>query len=215
MEFEFTERETRILGCLIEKATTTPEHYPLSLNALVNACNQKSNRQPVVNYSEEMVEEAVDALRKRQLILQSSSGRVPKFEERFTSICKFVSKEVAVLCVLMLRGPQTVGEIKGRSGRIYDFESLEEVHETISELTDSDYMKKLPKVPGQKEARYAHLLSGDVDTFEDAIPERAVTSLQSDSSNERIEILEEKVQEMEEELSTLKEAFAEFRKEFE
>lgn len=216
MKFQLTEEEVRVLGCLIEKEMTTPEYYPLSLNALVNACNQKSNRYPVVDYSEETVGEILDGLRREQLVLQSAASRVPKFEERFTNQCKFVSKEVAVLTVLMLRGPQTVGEIRGRSQRIYDFQTLEEVFEAIEELEDAGYMKKLPRQPGQKEARFAHLLSGMPENPKGEVTNISSSKIPDESEyNERLETLEGKVHEVEEELNELKQAFIDFQKQFE
>lgn len=157
--------EVRVLGSLIEKEATTPEYYPLSLNALVNACNQKSNRDPVVEYDQETVEDAVERLREKKLALTIvGSGRVKKYAQRISETLNLGRRELAVLCTLLLRGSQTLGEIKDRSERMFAFADMAEAEGTLDKLAGSfenPLIKKLPRQPGQKEARYAHLLSGE------------------------------------------------------
>lgn len=157
--------EARVLGCLIEKEATTPEYYPLSLNALVNACNQKSNRDPVVSYDDSTVEDAIERLRAKQLaFLITGSGRVTKYSQRISETFNLGRRELAVLGVLLLRGPQTLGEIKDRAERMHAFGDLSEterVLEKLAEWSTGALVTKLPRQPGQKEARYAHLLSGE------------------------------------------------------
>jgi hypothetical protein len=157
--------EARVLGALLEKEATTPEYYPLSLNALVNACNQKSNRYPVVDYDEDTVTAAIDGLRhKRYAAVITGSGRVNKYAQRISETLNLGRRELAVLCTLLLRGPQTLGEIKDRSERIFSFGDLEEterVLEKMAELPGGPMARKLPRMPGQKEARYAQLLTGE------------------------------------------------------
>ena len=156
--------ELRILGSLIEKEATTPEYYPLTLNALVNACNQKSNRWPVSSHSEDEVAEGLRVLRTHRYAAEvSGSGmRVSKFAQRFTETLNLGRRETAILCVLMLRGPQTLGEIKDRSERIHSFADLEEVEGVLQKLQERGMSIQLPKMPGQKESRFAQLLGGPV-----------------------------------------------------
>lgn len=157
--------EVRVLGALLEKEATTPEYYPLSLNALVNACNQKSNRDPVVNYDEDTVYDAVDRLREKKLALTiTGSGRVNKYSQRISETLNLGRRELAVLCTLLLRGPQTLGEIKDRSERMFPFTDLAEAETVLEKLADAPgggLVRKLARQPGQKEARYSHLLSGE------------------------------------------------------
>jgi hypothetical protein len=159
--------EARVLGALIEKEVTTPEYYPLSLNALVNACNQKSNRDPVVDYDEDTVEDAAHRLRHKQFsFLVTGSGRVNKYRQRISETLNLGRRESALLCTLLLRGPQTLGEIKDRSERMYNFADLAETEMVLDKLADwpgGALVKKLPRQPGQKEARVAHLLCGEPD----------------------------------------------------
>jgi uncharacterized protein YceH (UPF0502 family) len=158
--------EARVLGCLIEKEITTPEYYPMTLNALINACNQKSNREPVVTFEEEDVAEAIDGLREKQLVstLTGGGNRVPKYGHRLQERLNLGRREVALLCELLLRGPQTIGELKDRAGRMHRFTDTEEVERclsALSERTEQQYVKVLPKAPGTKEPRWAQLLSGE------------------------------------------------------
>lgn len=157
--------ETRVLGALIEKEATTPEYYPLTMNALVNACNQKSNRWPVVDFEEPDVADAMLGLREKKFaVMVTGNGRVNKYSQRFSETLNLGRRELAVMCTLLLRGPQTLGEIKDRSERIYAFADLEEaerVLEKLAEWPDGPLAVKLPRQPGQKESRFAHLLNGE------------------------------------------------------
>ena len=156
--------EARVLGALIEKEATTPEYYPLSLNALVNACNQKSNRDPVVDYDEPAVREAIEGLRAKQMAYIIEGSRVAKFSQRISETLNLGRRELAVLCVLLLRGPQTLGEIRDRSERLFAFADLSETEGVLDRLanwTGGGLTVKIPRQPGQKELRYAQLLSGE------------------------------------------------------
>src|SRR5256714_12762678 len=156
--------EVRVVGSLAEKQVTTPDYYPLTLNALVHACNQISNREPVVNYDERTVADAVESLRAKNLvyIFYGAESRVPKYKHMMREVFALSPQELAAVCVLMLRGPQTVGEIRGRTGRLYEFADLSEVEATLEGLArrDEPLVAKLPRQAGRKEARYAQLLSG-------------------------------------------------------
>src|SRR6266508_3271150 len=152
MDWQLDAVEVRVLGALMEKEVATPEYYPLSLNALVNACNQKSNREPVVNFDEETVETALHELRAKGLASRiSGESRVPKHEQRFVEKFNLGRREAAVMCVLMLRGPQTVGELRGRTERILTFDDLEGVESTLNRLAEMGFAKKLPRQAGYKE----------------------------------------------------------------
>src|SRR5947209_5639991 len=165
MDFQLDAAEARVLGSLLEKEVATPEYYPRSLNALVNACNQKSNRDPVVDYDPDTVHDAVERLREKKLALTIvGSGRVKKYAQRISETLNLGRRELAVLCTLLLRGPQTLGEIRDRSERMFAFADpaeAETVLEKLAEWPDHSLARKLPRQPGQKEARYAHLLSGE------------------------------------------------------
>jgi uncharacterized protein YceH (UPF0502 family) len=213
MELVLDAIEVRVLGSLIEKELATPEYYPLSLNALTNACNQKSNRDPVVAYDEASVSSVADHLVEKGLVWKSDVGRVPKYEERFTHERSLVPRESAVICVLLLRGPQTVGEIRGRTARLHDFKSLEEVQATLGNLVEWGYAHQLARMPGHKESRYCHLLSGAAEAsagpadFEPPhIPHIEIA---------RIEEIEAAVERMQKEIEDLKTAFARFKMQFE
>ncbi|MEK6196688.1 MAG: YceH family protein [Desulfobacterales bacterium] len=199
--------EVRVLGSLMEKSMTTPEYYPLSLNALTNACNQKSNRDPVVTFDETTVVRALDSLREKQLAVLSASSRVPKYAEVFAGTRNLVNREVALIMVLLLRGPQTVGELRGRTERAYKFEDLAEAEATLDELEESGYVTKLPRMAGRKESRYAHLLAGEVQV-EEAAPRLEPAAIVVRAENERITALEEEVQ-------RLRQEFDKFKREFE
>ena len=164
--------EARVLGALVEKEITTPEYYPLSLNALVNACNQKNNREPVMSLDEDAVRQALRGLEDDGLAGPRRGGdsRVTKYEHHLQEVFNFTRSETAVMCVLLLRGPQTPGELRGRTERMHRFEELEDVLGTLQRLTqrESPLVKALPRLPGTKEIRYAHLLSGEVETVETA-----------------------------------------------
>ncbi|HEY3135966.1 MAG TPA: YceH family protein [Blastocatellia bacterium] len=219
MEQTLTPAEVRVLGSLIEKEITTPEYYPLSLNALASACNQISNRDPVVSFDEKTVARALESLREKQLIwMVTGVGRVPKYEHRFTEQLKLAAQEVAVLCVLMLRGPQTAGEIRGRTGRLYEFKQLEEVELTLQVMMSAEppLVTRLPRQPGTKESRYAHLLSGEVQVEEREVATRVEpATLEVRDENERIARLEQELTLVRGELTDLKREFLEFKRQFE
>jgi hypothetical protein len=212
MEQPLDAAEARVLGCLIEKEIATPEYYPLSLNALVNACNQKSNRDPVVNYDEATVERALEGLRANGLALRITGRdvRVPKHSHRLSEVFNFGRREEAVICLLMLRGPQTVGELRGRSERLYAFDDLDAVEATLNRLIEWQpvpLVKRLPRQAGYKEVRFAHLLCGDVDGSEapaDAAP----------AAVERNPGLQDRVAALEAEVADLKRQFDDFRRQF-
>jgi uncharacterized protein YceH (UPF0502 family) len=209
--------EARVLGCLVEKEITTPEYYPLSLNALLHACNQKSNREPLMNLEEDSVRQALRTLGE-QALARSASGdsRVAKFEHRLSEVFNFTRPESAILCELLLRGPQTPGELRSRAERMHPFEDLSVVHTTLKHLMEREpaLVKLLPRQPGNKEARYAHLLSGDVEVRE-APAEREVPMAKGALENGRLAQLEDEVASVKREIGDLKRQFAEFRKQFE
>lgn len=216
MDILLTDSEVRVLGSLMEKEMATPDYYPLSLNALINACNQKSNRNPVVSYSEDEVQYALRGLQESKLVRQSNVSRVPKYEQIFTQELNFVSREAAIICVLLVRGPQTVGEIRGRTERLHTFGDLEEVQETLASLEEMELVKKLPRQPGRKESRYAHLLSGEpqVSGNEEAVqnePDKILVRKKDD----RLDALEQQVEELHEELKNLRDEFVAFKAQFE
>jgi uncharacterized protein len=209
--------EVRILGALVEKQLTTPEYYPLTLNSLVTACNQKNNRDPVVAYDDKTVTDALDRLRDRNLVyvFYGSTSRVPKYKHMLPSIYELDPAETAVMSVLMLRGPQTAGEIRGRSERLFDFRDLGEVQETLDRLArrDEPLITKLERLAGHKEARYAHLLSGPID-METVAATVAAPRVQVTAGNERLDQLEREVQRLSTELAEFKAMFEQFRKQF-
>src|SRR5271154_2174293 len=167
MAIQLTDIEIRTLGSLIEKDITTPDYYPLSLNALVHACNQKNNRDPIMNLDEEAVSQALSTLQEKRLAGPTSGAdsRVTKYEHRLQEVFNFTRGETAILCVLLLRGPQTPGELRGRTERMHRFEDLTEVQSTLQRLMQRDppLVRVLARQPGTKEARYKHLLAGDVE----------------------------------------------------
>lgn len=208
-----TDSEIRIVGSLMEKALSTPDYYPLSLNALTNACNQKSNRDPVVIYDESDVQAVLDELEEKNLVNQSRVGRVPKYEELFSQKYNLVPREAAVLCVLMLRGPQTAGEIRGRTGRLCLFENLTAVTETLDKLAEWELVRRQARLPGHKESRYAHLLGGQPETIE---PEQtAPAAADSSAMADQIEQLAAEVAQLRGDMKSLKDAFQAFKAQFE
>ena len=212
MEIKINETEARVLGSLIEKELTTPDYYPLSLNALTNACNQKSNRHPVVSYTEDEVGDTLAGLIEKGLVQRSNVARVTKYEERLTVDRKLVAREASVLCVLLLRGPQTIGELRGRTARMYPFESLEDVHETLDGLAEWGWIERLPRMPGQKEARYTHLFCGRPDSPEGQVEPAAVSS--PDDTEARLANIEEAIENLRNDLDALKQAFKDFTDQF-
>ena len=219
MDQILTAVEVRVLGSLIEKEITTPEYYPLTLNALTNACNQISNRDPVVSFDDKTVARALESLREKRLAwMVTGVGRVPKYEHRFTEALQLAEQEVAVLCVLMLRGPQTVGEIRGRTGRLYEFKELEEVELTLQALMAAQppLALRLPRQPGTKESRYAHLLAGEVQVEErEHAPRLEPATLEVRQENEKLARLEGDLAQVRDELTELKQQFFDFKKQFE
>jgi uncharacterized protein len=213
MEIVLTAMEIRVLGSLIEKELATPEYYPLSLNALTNACNQKSNREPVVSYDDQMVAEVVEQLQGKELVWKSTIGRVPKFEERFTHSRNFVPRESAVMCVLFLRGPQTVGEIRGHTTRLYAFQDLQEVQTTLDNLTEWGYVRQLPRLPGHKEARFCHLLDGQTRSLHADIETNAARA--ADPYDARLTKMEQDMQMLRNELKDLRDMLEAFKTQFE
>ena len=213
--------EIRVLGALIEKAVTTPAYYPLSLNALTNACNQSSNRDPVVSFSEADVVRALDGLRVQNLAThyQGADSRIARYKHAFTEVFLLTPAELAILCVLMLRGPQTVGELRTRTERLHPFDDLAEVEATLQALATRQpqpLVAKLPRQPGTKESRYAHLFSGPVETAGPAralLPEPATLAVRAE--NERFEKLEAEVAALRREIAEIQQQFAAFRKQFE
>jgi uncharacterized protein len=214
MELRLDDMEIRIMGSLIEKELSTPDYYPLSLNALTNACNQKSNRDPVVAYDEADVEATLERMIEKQAVWKSNVGRVTKYEERFTHSRSLVPRESAVLCVLFLRGPQTQGEIRSRTTRLFEFEDLAQVQEALDNLAEWGMVRRLPRMPGHKESRYIHLLAGEVEDAQiPATPETEPVVPAIDPS--RIETIEQALAGLRDEVDALKAEFAEFKKQFE
>ena len=212
--------ETRVLGCLVEKSVTTPDYYPLTLNSLTLACNQLTNRDPVVSFDETTVVRALDGLREKRLasVFSGAESRVAKYKHSLTDAVLLTPAEVGLLCVLMLRGPQTLAELRTRTERIQPFESLAEVEEALRILAarqPQPLVVKLPRLPGTKEPRYAHLLSGPVDL---AAPDRAPplepATVAVRAENERLASLEHEVAALRRELAELRQQLAEFRRQF-
>jgi len=212
------EVECRVLGSLAEKEVTTPEYYPLSLNALVNACNQKSNRDPVMNLDEATVREALHSLEGQSLVrsVSPADSRVTKYEHRLQETFNFYRHETAILCLLLLRGPQTPGELRSRSERMHSFDDLAAVQSSLQHLMKREppLVKPLPRQPGTKETRYAHLLSGDVVQTEPESKMHA-NSGEHSADGDRVSKLEEEIAALKNEIADLKQQFAQFRKQFE
>src|SRR5579862_57071 len=218
MNIEFTPNEARVIGCLIEKEATTPDQYPLSLNALTNACNQKTNRDPVLELTEAVVQQTVDALMKKHLVSDRSAGyggRVTKYKHRFCNTefgsLKFSKQEFGIICVLLLRGPQTPGELRARTNRLCEFTDSEQVEATLKGLMEREegpFIARLPRAAGARESRYAHLFSGAIESAPespDAVQEPAPAA---GSLSQRVTQLEESVAQLRSELDVLKGAAA-------
>jgi uncharacterized protein YceH (UPF0502 family) len=218
-----TEIEVRVLGSLVEKQITTPEYYPLTLNALTLACNQKNNRNPVTALTEAEVEQALDSLRDKNLayVFHGSTSRVPKFKHVMPEIFELTPPQLAVMCALMLSGAQTVGEIRGRSARLYEFSGLDEVEETLHALSTKDsepLVIKLPRQTGQKEVRYAHLLCGEINIEQmqaEPVESRAAHRSPRVNDSEKVAGLQERVASLSAEVESLRRQFEEFKKQFE
>jgi uncharacterized protein YceH (UPF0502 family) len=223
MNIELSAIEARIVGCLIEKEVTTPDQYPLSLNALTNACNQKTNRDPVLELTEAAVQQAVDTLMKKHLVSDRSAGyggRVTKYKHRFCNTefgpLKFSKQELGIICVLLLRGPQTPGELRSRTNRLCDFADAAQVEATLRglmEREDGPFIARLARAPGARESRYAHLFSGAIES----VPETPDAGDAGDSAAagtsitlaQRLAVLEDKVAAMQREIDALKDTASE------
>jgi uncharacterized protein YceH (UPF0502 family) len=212
MNIEFSPTEARVIGCLLEKESTTPDQYPLSLNALTNACNQKTNRDPVLQLSEAVVQQAVDSLMKKYMVSDKSAGyggRVTKYQHRFCNTefgsLKFSKQEVGILCVLLLRGPQTPGELRTRTNRLCEFADAAEVEATLENLMarqDGPFIARLPRTAGSRESRYAHLFFGMIES----VPEPAEAEDSSSSAatlGQRVSRLENELQQLRADLEAL------------
>jgi uncharacterized protein YceH (UPF0502 family) len=212
MKIELTAHEARVIGCLIEKEITTPDQYPLSLNALTNACNQKTNREPVLELAETTVQQVVDGLLKKYLVSDKSAGyggRVTKYKHRFCNTefgsLKFSKQELGILCVLMLRGPQTPGELRTRTNRLCEFSDAGEVDSTLKGLMareDGPFIARLARAAGARESRYAHLFSGVIESVAEA--EEPAESVGGESLSQRVARLEELIAGMRADIDALK-----------
>lgn len=215
MSLQLTPIEARVLGALVEKDITTPDYYPLSLNALVNACNQKNNRDPVMTLDENAVRDALETLHDKGLAgpVSSADSRVTKYEHRLQEAFNFHRDETAVLCVLLLRGPQTPGELRGRTERMHHFNDLDEVQSTLQRLMQHDppFVAMLARQPGTKESRYMHLFSGDAAPLPTPPPSSAAPERDAD---ERLARLESIITDLQQQFADLKQEFASFRKQF-
>jgi uncharacterized protein len=218
MDLSLDADEVRVLGSLLEKEVTTPEYYPLSLNALLNACNQKSNREPVTHFDEDTVDRVLYTLRDKGLLLNitGAGSRVPKYGHRLSEKLNLGRREMAILCELMVRGPQTLGELRTRAERMHHFDDLAEVESVLDRMPE--LVTRLPRRPGEKEARYAHLLSGPAAALASGPP--ALTPKQAADSaapprSDRLTLLEAEVAQLRRELEDLKQQFAGFQKQFE
>ena len=216
MNIEFSQNEARVIGSLIEKEITTPDQYPLSLNALTNACNQKTNREPVLELAESAVQQTVDALMKKHMVSDKSAGyggRVTKYKHRFCNTefgsLKFSKQELGILCVLLLRGPQTPGELRARTNRLCDFADAGEVEAALESLMtreDGPFVARLARAAGARESRYAHLFSGSIESVEEPVAEDSPPGAGAPSTTlaERVSRLEEQVRQLQAELDALK-----------
>ena len=210
--------EVRVLGSLVEKQVTTPEYYPLTINALTLACNQKNNRNPVTSYSENQVAQAVENLRELNLayVFYGSTSRVPKYKHVMPEVLHLGPAQLALMCVLLLRGSQTVGELRERASRLYEFSSLEEVEETLNSLISREpetLVKRLPRQPGQKETRYAHMLAGEPPVeaaTEEPSPRRTISR-----ETDRLSGIQEDVAALKTQMEELRLQFENFKKQFE
>ena len=210
MSVHLSDVEARVFGSLMEKELTTPDYYPLSLNALVNACNQKSNREPFVHYDDATVLAAIDLLRDKRLALRITGGdnRVPKYSHRAYETLNLGKREISLLCVLLLRGPQTAAELKERTGRMHEFDDMESVEGCLNRMATEEHgslVKRIERQPGMREPRWAHLLCGEPAVVPEA---GTVSHLHPEPLASRVERLETEIEE-------LKARFAEFRKQFE
>jgi len=218
MELDLTRTETRVLGCLVEKDLATPEYYPLTLNALTNACNQKSNRDPLMQLEDTDVVRALDNLRRKQLAHQSAEGvRAAKYCHNLDGLLRLDPEEQAILAELLLRGPQTVGELRNRAERMCAVGDLQAVEELLHNLADREMplVMHLPRQPGRKEHRYAHLLAGEPDIEQTAATTPEAARIQVQAEDDRISRLETEVVELRDELEEIRRQLGEFKSQFE
>jgi uncharacterized protein len=219
VNIHLTDVEARVLGALVEKEITTPDYYPLSMHALINACNQKSNRAPCMNLDENAVRQALHSLDEMGLAgtAGGADSRVTKYEHRLQEAFNFYRHEIAILCVLLLRGPQTLGELRTRTERMHSFDDLGAVQSSLQHLMKREppLVKVLPRQPGTKEARYAHLFSGDAEGFETKPDVVTAAAAAISADGERMTHLEEEVAALRKEVADLKQQLATFRKQFE
>jgi uncharacterized protein len=214
MKIELSPNEARVIGCLLEKEVTTPDQYPLSLNALTNACNQKTNREPVLELSESVVQQTVDSLMKKYLVSDKSAGyggRVTKYKHRFCNTefgsLKFSKQEVGIICVMLLRGPQTPGELRSRTNRLCEFADADQVEAALKALMareDGPFIARLPRAAGAREPRYAHLFSGNIESVEESAAEEPPAGVSTLGG--RVTELEESVRQLRLEVGALAEA---------
>jgi uncharacterized protein YceH (UPF0502 family) len=212
MNIEFSLNEARVIGCLLEKEITTPDQYPLSLNALTNACNQKTNREPVLELSEAVVQQAVDSLMKKYMVSDKSAGyggRVTKYKHRFCNTdfgsLKFSKQELGIICVLLLRGPQTPGELRARTNRLCEFADADQVEATLKNLMtreDGPFIARLPRAAGARESRYAHLFSGIIESVEESAAVEE-TPAGAATLSQRVSQLEESVGQLQAQIDAL------------
>ena len=215
MDIVLDAMEARVLGSLMEKELATPEYYPLSLNALTNACNQKTNRSPVFFLEEDDVVSALQSLKKKHLVGQSVAGRVPKYWHDFVKQNNLIRREAALLCLLLLRGQQTAGELRSRTERLCAFENLEEVLQYLENLSEIGFVRQMPLQPGQKEQRFAHLLSGEPEQIDPIVLRQEPGTISDEPAQDRIAELEKSVALLREEIELLKSEFLSFKKAFE
>jgi uncharacterized protein YceH (UPF0502 family) len=214
-----TDIEVRVLGSLVEKQVTTPEYYPLTINSLMLACNQKNNRHPVTAYTEDMVARAVESLREKNLtyVFYGSTSRVPKYKHVMPEVLHLSHPQLALMCVLMLRGSHTIGELRERASRLHEFSSLEEVEETLNSLITREpenLVVRLSRQPGQKEVRFAHLLAGEV-VAEVAAAAEEHSPRRTSSQTDRLSSLQEEVIALKLQMEELRQQFEGFKKQFE
>jgi uncharacterized protein YceH (UPF0502 family) len=215
MQLVLDAAEVRVLGSLLEKEITTPEYYPMTLNALVNACNQKSNRDPVVSYDDDTVYSTLNRLREKRLAstITGGSNRVPKYSHRINEMLNLGRRELAVVCELMVRGPQTLGELRDRASRMHSFSDVDEVERLLSAMAERGLVTRLPKLTGTKEPRWAHLLSGEIDVNALAAEESARHA--PGPRSDRVAELEQTIRNLEQRLADLEAQFRQFKANFE
>ena len=215
MDIDLDAIEVRVLGSLMEKELATPEYYPLSLNALINACNQKTNRSPVLSLDEKAVSIALQSLKEQRIVYQSDASRVPKYWQSFTKQNNLNNRESALLCLLLLRGPQTPGELRSRAENMCSFEDLDQVALSLENLMTTGLVAQLPRQPGQKEQRFVHLLAVESSNTDQVAARPEQVMIERVSAHTRLDTLEQSVATLREEIEQLKNDFSSFKKHFE